>query len=267
MSDELANHIHGNESGVDFTVREVGGHSVCQHQGQNGVLVVESGIYPASTEPGLGSAPEAINEALPFNGKQNILELGTVDELKDVEIYDTTAHEPTSFSLGIDEITIVAGDVHKFVITPVPSTKNLPVLVWSATKDTNNGEEFDVCHVTDNTLYAVNPGTSTVTAYDITDPGNIKTKTVTVNVVTKIEYVSVTLDLTGVGASNTTTSLLKGGNYSNTLTVLEGYGPEFHLTITKGGSSLIDQDFSGSEPITLENVEADLVITATATEA
>lgn len=266
MADEL-NHNHGNEGGNDFTVREVNGFSVCQHQGVNGVLVVESGIYPESTEPGLGYAPESVNEVLAYNGKLNNLEHGTFKEPDDIDVYDSDAHKPTSFSLGVSELTIVAGDVHKFVITPVPSTKNLPVLVWSTTKDTVEGEEIDVCHVTDNVLYAVNPGTSTVTAYDITDPENIKTQTVTVNVVTKIEYVSVTLDLTGVGASNTTTSLLKGGNYSNTLTVLEGYGPEFHLTITAGSSSLVDQDFSGSEPITLENVEADLVITATATEA
>ena len=108
----------------------------------------------------------------------------------------------------------------------------------------------------------------TGTAYD-SSTGVISISEVTGNIVitataSLIPTYSITLNLTGVGASNTATSVVQGGSYSNILSVLDGYGPGFHLTIVQGGLTLVDQDFSGSEPITLQSVSGDLVITAVA---
>lgn len=172
-------HNHGNvTSGDGFTVREVNGQSVCQHEGVNGVLVVESGIYPGSDEPGLGYAPESISQALPYNGKQNNLELGTIEEISDQDVYDGEGHKASSFSLGVSELTIVLGDFHRFIVTPTPITSNIPVLVWKCTKDSET--DNDVCVVNDGILRTFGLGTSTVTAYDLADPTSYQTVSVTV---------------------------------------------------------------------------------------
>lgn len=180
------NHNH-TAAGEGFTLREVNGLSVCQHQGADSVVVVESGIYPASSEAGLSNVGPA-NEVQPFNGKQNILEHETIDEKTDQDIYDGESHEPTTFSLGVETLTIVLGDSHKFTVTPSPITANLPNLVWNCSQDTNEetSEKFDVCFVNDGILRTLNVGTSTVTAYDLTNPDDIKSKSVTVNVVKTI---------------------------------------------------------------------------------
>ena len=109
-------------------------------------------------------------------------------KVEDKKIYDDVEHEPTAFTLDVEELTIVVGDSHKFIITQQDLTKNLPVLVWECTKDTDaeTGKSFDVCFVNNNILRAMNIGTSTVTAYDVTDPENLKTATVTVTVVDRL---------------------------------------------------------------------------------
>ena len=83
----------------------------------------------------------------------------------------------------------------------------------------------------------------------------------------QVQTYNVTLNLTGVEASNTATTIAQGESYSNTLSAITGYGPTFHLTVTQGGLTLVDQDFSGSEPITIQSVSGDIVITAVATQA
>lgn len=184
MATEETNHIH-TAAGEGFTLNEIHGQSVCQHNGENGTIVVESGIYPQPGDAGTSNVGTA-NEVQPFNGKQNILEHETIDELSDKEIYDDVAHEVTSFTIS-DKATldIVIGDSYKFNVTPNPITANLPNLVWDCTQDEDEetGKKFDVCYVNDGVLRTLNVGTSTVTAYDITNPENIKSATITVNVV------------------------------------------------------------------------------------
>ena len=67
-------------------------------------------------------------------------------KVEDKKIYDDVEHEPTAFTLDVEELTIVVGDSHKFIITQQDLTKNLPVLVWECTKDTDaeTGKSFDV---------------------------------------------------------------------------------------------------------------------------
>lgn len=158
-----------------------GGFTTTQYTGNDGVTVVEGCIIPSDDI--LGPAPERINEAQPFNGKQNNLENGLVEEIEDKKIYDDVEHNPTSFALDVTTLKLQIGDSHVFTATPTPITANIPSLVWECTKGTAkqatgkkdaDGKditvdvEIDVVTVVNGVLHTINPGKCKVIAYDMT---------------------------------------------------------------------------------------------------
>ena len=111
----------------------------------------------------------------------------------------------------------------------------------------------------------------TGTAYD-SNTGVISISTVTGNIVitasatqSQPQSYTITLNLSGVESSNTANSIIEGETYITTITA--GDNIDFWLTVQKGNTILVDsQKFTGSEPITLQNVNGNLIITATTTE-
>lgn len=74
---------------------------------------------------------------------------------------------------------------------------------------------------------------------------------------------SITYNLTNVTSSNSATSVQQNGAFSTTLTCDSGY-TNMHIRITQGGSLLHEGDSGATEPITLQRVTGNLVITAVA---
>lgn len=144
-------------------------------------------------------------------------------------------------------------------------TKN-GIAVSDVTITYSSNQSYATVDSTGKVTFTAHSGTSdrtaTITA-TISCPGYTTTKKVTVTQEgTPIQYFTVTLNLTGTKATNTSTSVAKGSTYTNTISLKQDF-ENLNVVVTMGGN----QVYSGSNgSISVSNVSGDIVITATATE-
>lgn len=169
-------------------------------------------------------------------------------------IYDLWNKPVNSITLNKHSLMLAVGMSEKLLVTIDPPDAYDRTITWSSSP------EGIVSVAQDGTVMALQDGRATVTA----SCGG-KTDSCSVTAV-RMNYYSVTNNLTNVTNSNSASSVLEGESYSATLSVT----PDYNLTdvqITMGGSNITSSAYNNeSHEIYIASVSGNITITASATK-